>query len=107
MIAAATPKRHYYVTSPRGSRLFELGLGAVALAFLSVPSGQTMDEMRRQLEPLVMRHGADWPAVWLEMRGHAGWATELRRIDGDRTGQPAAAERSTGSRTAAAVPIAA
>ncbi|WP_375211355.1 4-alpha-glucanotransferase, partial [Hyphococcus sp.] len=32
IIAAATPKRHYYYQSAMGNRLFELGLGPVALA---------------------------------------------------------------------------
>jgi type IV secretion system protein VirB4 len=32
LIARATPKRHYYLQSARGNRLFELGLGPVALA---------------------------------------------------------------------------
>ncbi len=79
-IATATPKRHYYVKSPRGSRLFELGLGPVALAFLSTPAGQTIEEMRRSIEPLMDRHGRDWAAVWLEARGQSQWASELRAI---------------------------
>jgi type IV secretion/conjugal transfer VirB4 family ATPase len=33
LIATAQRKRHYYYTSPRGRRLFELGLGPIALAF--------------------------------------------------------------------------
>jgi len=32
IVARATPKRHYYLQSSRGNRLFELGLGPVALA---------------------------------------------------------------------------
>src|SRR3546814_996114 len=32
LIAAAQPKRDYYLQSRRGNRLFELGLGPVALA---------------------------------------------------------------------------
>ncbi len=77
-IATAVPKRHYYVKSPRGSRLFELGLGPLALAFLGTAPGQTIDEMRRQLEPVIAEHGHLWPAVWLEQRGLHDWAYELR-----------------------------
>ena len=33
IIAAATPKREYYFTSPLGNRLFSLGLGEVGLAY--------------------------------------------------------------------------
>ena len=32
LISRATPKRHYYLQSARGTRLFELGLGPIALA---------------------------------------------------------------------------
>ncbi|MEP6495565.1 MAG: hypothetical protein ABJF01_22960, partial [bacterium] len=35
LLAEATPKRDYYFTSPRGRRLFELGLGRDALAMLA------------------------------------------------------------------------
>ncbi|HEY1610571.1 MAG TPA: transporter, partial [Paraburkholderia sp.] len=38
LIAHAVPKRHYYYTSPLGKRLFELGLGPVALSFLGAGS---------------------------------------------------------------------
>ena len=33
IIARATPKQDYYCQSRRGNRLFELGLGPIALAF--------------------------------------------------------------------------
>ena len=46
LVARATPKRHYYLQSARGNRLFELGLGPVALALCgsSDPDSQTMIE---------------------------------------------------------------
>lgn len=77
-IAAATPKRHYYVKSPRGSRLFELGLGPLALAFLAPPVGLTVEEAKRRLEPLIASQGALWPAAWLEQRGQTAWAAAIR-----------------------------
>ena len=95
IIATATPKRHYYVKSPRGSRLFELGLGPVALAFLGTPPGLTVDEMRHTVAPLIARYGRDWAALWLEMRGQFQWASELRairsRMDADPSHLPRAA----------------
>src|SRR3546814_7847109 len=45
LIAAAQPKRDYYLQSWRGNRLFELGLGPVALAFCA--ASQTRSEERR------------------------------------------------------------
>ncbi len=38
MIARATPKRDYYVQSRLGNRLFDLGLGPIALAFVAASS---------------------------------------------------------------------
>jgi type IV secretion/conjugal transfer VirB4 family ATPase len=77
IIAQATPKRHYYLTSPRGSRLFELGLGPVALSFLAPDAGTSMDDTRRHLETLMATHGSDWPAVRLAERGLGAWAERL------------------------------
>jgi type IV secretion system protein VirB4 len=78
MIARATPKRHYYFTSPRGSRLVELGVGPVALSFLAADPGASMAETRRHLETLMATHGPDWPAARLEERGLGHWAERLR-----------------------------
>jgi type IV secretion system protein VirB4 len=38
IIARATPKRDYYCQSRRGNRLFELGVGPIALAFCAASS---------------------------------------------------------------------
>jgi len=38
LIARATPKRHYYLQSRRGNRLFELNLGPIALAICGASS---------------------------------------------------------------------
>ncbi|MGH7617858.1 MAG: hypothetical protein ACREPM_11565, partial [Gemmatimonadaceae bacterium] len=78
-IARAVPKRHYYFKSPRGSRLFELGLGPFALAFLAGQSGATMDETRRAVAALVDRE-EQWPAAWLESLGLDRWAARLRSV---------------------------
>src|SRR6266550_12793 len=78
IIAQATPKRHYYLKSPRGSRLFELGLGPVALSFLAADPGASMEETRRHIETLISAHGEAWPAAHLEERGLGTWAEELR-----------------------------
>ncbi|MBY0422137.1 MAG: conjugal transfer protein TrbE, partial [Parvularculaceae bacterium] len=51
LIATASPKRHYYYQSAIGNRLFELGLGPVALALCgaSAPADQALiDKILRQ-----------------------------------------------------------
>lgn len=70
LIANAVPKRHYYYVSPEGRRLFQLGLGGVALSFLGVSGADDISKIKA----LVAEHGERWPAVWLEIRGYADWA---------------------------------
>ena len=73
ILSRATPKRDYYCQSRRGNRLFELGLGEIALAFTaaSSKSDQTC------IAELFAAHGRDgFAAAWLRHRG-LGWAAEL------------------------------
>ncbi len=73
IIARATPKRDYYCQSARGNRLFELGLGEVALAFTATSS--KADQLA--IDAITGTHGcADFAARWLRHRG-LGWAAEL------------------------------
>ena len=73
ILSRATPKRDYYCQSRRGNRLFELGLGDVALAF-SAASSKT-DQIR--IAELVAAHGREgFAAAWLQNRSLA-WAAEL------------------------------
>ncbi|MDQ6633828.1 MAG: DUF87 domain-containing protein [Gemmatimonadota bacterium] len=78
IIAGATAKRHYYFKSSRGSRLFELGLGPVALAFLTSAPGLSMEKTWQRIDDLIEAHGPDWPAAWLEERGLGSWAERFR-----------------------------
>jgi type IV secretion system protein VirB4 len=64
-IAAATPKKHYYVVSPEGCRLIDLQLGPVALSFLAAGSKQQI----ARVNALAAQHGDDWPFVWLRETG--------------------------------------
>ena len=71
LISTATPKRHYYITSPMGKRLVTLGLGPVTLAFVGV-NGKSQ---RAQVREMRRRFPDTWPAEWL--RAHANqpdWA---------------------------------
>jgi len=58
-------KRQYYYKSPLGRRLFELGLGPLALSFVAVSDKQTLAEVNR----LISKYGQDWPLHWLNQRG--------------------------------------
>ena len=73
ILARATPKRDYYCQSRRGNRLFELGLGEVALAFCAASSRTDQTTIARMLA----EHGRDgFMAARLRLRG-AGWAADL------------------------------
>jgi type IV secretion system protein VirB4 len=65
IIRTATKKRHYYLVSPEGRRLFDLGLGPIALSFAGISS----KEQIAHLDRLAQREGERWPFVWLEEQG--------------------------------------
>ncbi|ABD89424.1 conjugal transfer protein TrbE [Rhodopseudomonas palustris] len=73
ILARATPKRDYYCQSRRGNRLFELGLGGVALALAAASSKAD----HTLIESVIAEHGRDgFLAAWLTQRG-AGWAVDF------------------------------
>jgi type IV secretion system protein VirB4 len=73
IISRATPKREYYCQSARGNRLFDLGLGEVALAFTAASSKGDQHAIARILAEAGRENFA---AAWLAHRGH-GWAASL------------------------------
>ncbi|EGP10317.1 conjugative transfer protein TrbE [Bradyrhizobiaceae bacterium SG-6C] len=73
LLSRAVPKRDYYCQSRRGNRMFELGLGEVALAFTAASSKTD----QAAIERLLSEHGRDgFVPAWLQHRGVA-WATDL------------------------------
>ena len=73
ILARATPKRDYYCQSRRGNRLFELGLGPVALAFCAASSKAD----HAAIERVLTEHGRDaFTAAWLADR-ELLWAADL------------------------------
>ena len=75
ILSQAAPKRDYYCQSARGNRLFELGLGEVALAFTATSS--KADQLA--ISALVEAHGAqDFATHWLRHRG-LDWAADMLR----------------------------
>jgi len=73
LISRATPKRHYYLQSARGNRLFELGLGPVALALCGSSDAAT----QARIDALLSEDGADDFAARLLVDAEIGWAAEL------------------------------
>jgi type IV secretion/conjugal transfer VirB4 family ATPase len=76
LIARATPKRDYYLQSPVGERLFELGLGPIGLAF-SAASSKADQALIAAI--LARSPPVDFGAAWLRARGLT-WAADLLPI---------------------------
>lgn len=73
LISRATPKREYYLQSARGNRLFELGLGPVALALCGASDPAT----QARIDAMIAEGGqADFAARFLRDAGLA-WAADL------------------------------
>ena len=70
LIARAVPKRQYYLQSSRGNRLFELGLGPIALAFCGASTATDQAHITRVqnqsskgfAERYLRARGLDWAA---------------------------------------------
>ena len=73
IVATAQPKRDYYYQSRLGNRVFELGLGPVALAF----AGASTPEDQRAIDAVVSAAGVPgFASAWLRHRG-LDWAADL------------------------------
>ncbi len=73
IVARATPKRDYYCQSRRGNRLFELGLGEVALALCAASNRAAHAAMNALVEEGERPHFLE---AWLAARG-LRWAADL------------------------------
>jgi len=77
LIGTAVAKRQYYLQSARGNRLFELGLGPIALAICGASSADD----QRHIDTLLAEHGPErFGAAYLDAAGLA-WAADLVRED--------------------------
>jgi type IV secretion system protein VirB4 len=96
ILAKAQKKRDYYYRSVKGRRLFELGLGPAALAFVGASSEHDqrfMDEMARE------RPARDYARALLERRGVA-WASAERPVEEAPSAPAADAEKFDDAATA-------
>ena len=73
LIARATPKSDYYLQSRRGNRLFDLGLGRIALAFC----GASDPASQRRIDRILVQHRReDFARRFLETLG-LDWAAAV------------------------------
>ena len=74
ILQQSIPKKDYYYQSREGNRLFELGLGPLALAFCA--AGSPQDHAR--IDQVLREHGrARFTAAYLSECGLAQWAEAL------------------------------
>ncbi|MEM6898154.1 MAG: conjugal transfer protein TrbE [Pseudomonadota bacterium] len=73
LISKATPKRDYYYQSPLGARVFELGLGPIALSVCGAASPEDQALLDRVLAET---EGDGFAECWLHEKGLT-WAAEL------------------------------
>lgn len=73
ILSRAIPKRDYYCQSRQGNRLFELGLGGIALSLTTASSKADQNAIAR----LFKKHGHDgFFVAWLKHR-NCSWAVDL------------------------------
>lgn len=65
LLKGAQYKRQYYYKSPLGRRMFELGLGPLALSFVALSDKDSI----REVKAFEKEYGRDWPLYWLEKKG--------------------------------------
>jgi len=73
LISRATPKRHYYLQSARGNRLFELGLGPIALALC----GASDPARQRRIETILAEDDPKGFAARFLRDADLDWAADL------------------------------
>ena len=69
IIGHAIAKQDYYLTSPKGNRLFQLDLDELALSFI----GTSSESDYQVLDELIQNHPDEWVAHWLEKKGLCEW----------------------------------
>jgi len=72
LVARSEPRRDYYFSSPRGSRLFQLGLRRAELAFLGARPGLSLQSTVAEALRIKRAFGPDWVPEWLRECGCAG-----------------------------------
>ncbi len=77
ILQTSVPKQHYYVVSPLGRRLVNLGLGKVALAW----GGVNGAEERKLAESVIAHYPRSWREEWLRLKGPMEWADYLRSLE--------------------------
>jgi type IV secretion system protein VirB4 len=106
LIAASTPKRHYYFRNPAGARRFELALGPAARALYFPREGLGVEGTLRRAAELEAAHGESWVEKWMAEAGAADAAAWIRNLHagGGHDEEPSAGQAGPGVGGAGARP---
>lgn len=77
ILQVSIPKQHYYVVSPLGRRLVDLGVGKVALSWVGV-NGR---EERQIVESVMEQYPDTWRTEWLRLKGLEKWANYFSSLE--------------------------
>jgi type IV secretion system protein VirB4 len=77
ILQVSIPKQHYYVVSPLGRRLVDLGVGKVALSWVGV-NGR---EERQIVESVIEQYPDTWRTEWLRLKGLEKWANYFSSLE--------------------------
>ena len=84
IIRTATKKRHYYLVSPEGRRLFDLGLGPVTLAFAGALARRHIAHLRLERATAASGRSHGWTKRECPMRLCSNCRRPARRVDSPR-----------------------
>jgi type IV secretion/conjugal transfer VirB4 family ATPase len=77
ILQVSIPKQHYYLVSPLGRRLVDLGVGKVALSWVGV-NGR---EERQVVESVMEQFPDTWRSEWLRIKGLGNWADYFSSLE--------------------------
>ena len=80
IVASSIPKRQYYLVCEKGSRLFELAIQPISLAFCGISDRDAVLKIKK----LEQQHPENWPQLWLEQRGVDLAAFDFDRLDKEK-----------------------
>lgn len=58
-------QQDYYFRSPQGKRMFQLGVGPLAMSFIGISDKDKI----REVKGFEAKYGEDWPLYWMKSRG--------------------------------------
>ena len=73
----AVPKRDYYVVTPEGNRLIELGLRPKSLTLTLIGLSKTQTQSLLETK---MQYGAKWLYQWMVINKQIEWAEFFKEI---------------------------